>query len=305
MSLIRHQGTASPISARGLGARLIAAALAVAVLAVACAKDGDGEPSGRIVVFGSPGGGSGRGWEVGLIPATGGTVQRLRIADDEFWDLAFSADGSRVAFNPAPGSGGITVMTLKDGRTTVVPNQPSEDAFESIDLAWAPDGKSLAFVNGDRVYTISIDGRDLRELARGSFPTWTPDGKHIVFASGLYRGPDLDIAVIGVDGSGLRFLGRGLFPDVSPSGDEVAYSTRTGVYVQPLAGGAPRLVVPNGFGPVWSPDGRFLAFTRYTDCSSGHGPCSGRVFVVPIEEGEPRPIGPTVGDPRAPEAWIR
>ncbi len=43
----------------------------------------------------------------------------------------------------------------------------------SGDLAWAHGGKSLAFVNGDRVFTISIDGRDFRELARGSFPTWT------------------------------------------------------------------------------------------------------------------------------------
>ena len=307
MSLIRHQGTASPISARGLGARLIAAALAVAVLAVACAKDGDGEPSGRIVVFGSPGGGSGRGWEVGLIPAAGGKVQRLTIVDDEFWDVAFSADGSQVAFNPAPGSDprGITVMTLKDRRTTVVPNQPSQDRFGSYDLAWAPDARSLAFVNGDRIFTISIDGSDLREVARGVFPTWTTDGEHIVFASGLYRGPDLDVAVIRVDGTGLRFLGRGLYPDVSPSGDEVAYSTPVGVFVQPLDGGARRLVVRDGFGPVWSPDGRFLAFTRYTDCSGGHGPCSGRVFVVPVKGGEPRPIGPTVGDPRAPEDWIR
>ena len=303
MSLIRHQGTANPISARGLGARLIAAALAVAVLAVACAKDGDGEPTGRIVVFGSPGGGLGRGWEVGLIPAAGGKVQRLWIVDYVFNDVAFSADANKVAFNAI--HGGIRVMRLEDGYTTLVPNQPSQDGFISGDIAWAPDGRSLAFVNGDRIFTISIDGSDLREVARGVFPTWTPDGEHIVFASGLYRGPDLDIAVIQVDGTGLRFLGRGLYPDVSPSGDEVAYSTPVGVFVQPLDGGARRLVVRDGFGPVWSPDGRFLAFTRYTDCSGGHGPCSGRVFVVPVQGGEPRAIGPTVGDPRAPEDWIR
>lgn len=200
--------------------------------------------------------------------------------------------------------GGITLTTLKDGRTTVVPNQPPQDAFLSIDLAWAPDGRSLAFVNGETIFTISIDGSDLREVTRGSFPSWTQDGEHIVFVSGWDGNTSVgDIGVIGVDGSGLRFLGRGLYPVVSPSGDEVAYSTPTGVFVRPLAGGAPRLVVPNGFGPVWSPDGKFLAFTRHTTC--GHAACSGRVFSTPAERGKPRAIGPTMGDPSGPEDWIR
>lgn len=130
-------------------------------------------------------------------------------------------------------------------------------------------------MNGDRVFTIAIDGSDLRKLGRGSFPTWAPDSEHVVFASGVYRGPELDIAVIRADGTGVRLLGRGLYPDVSPSGDEVAYSTSTGIFVTPFEGGEPRLVVPNGFGPVWSPDGKFLAFTRYTEC--GHAACSGRI----------------------------
>jgi len=280
-------------------AALVAAVLVFPVLVGGCAGNDDG-PTGRIVILGSP--------TMGLIPAVGGQVERLRIGDTEFWDAAFSEDGSQVAFNPAPNvkPGGMTVLNLKDGHTTLIPNQLREDSFESWGLAWAPDGRRLAFVNGDRIFTISIDGSNLRELADGVFPTWTPDGNHIVFASGsFYTGSELDIAVIGVDGVGLRTLGRGLYPDVSPAGDEVAYSTPTGVFVVPFAGGTPRLVVPNGFGPVWSPDGEFLAFTRFTSCpSDGHGVCSGRIFVVAAEGGEPRAIGPTVGDPGPPRGWI-
>jgi Tol biopolymer transport system component len=213
----------------------------------------------------------------------------------------FSPDGSQVAFSSDPD--GVTLMSLKDGDTTVVPNQPPQDRFLSGDLAWAPDGRRLAFVNDETIFTISLDGSDLREVTQGSLPSWTQDGEHIVFVSGWdgSTGGEGDIMVVRGDGTGPRFLVRGLYPDVSPSADEVAYSTPTGVFVLPLAGGTPQLVVPNGFGPVWSPDGEFLAFTRYTTC--GHAACSGRVFVAPVEGGEPRPIGPTTGDPGGPEDW--
>jgi Tol biopolymer transport system component len=288
------------VNAASVRLRIGAFAGAVALVAAAgCAGNDDEAPTGSIVVFGSP--------DVLLVPAAGGKPERFRIADREFWDLAFSDDGSRVAFNPAHGldAGGITVMTLKDGRTTVIPNQPPQDRFFSYDIAWAPDEQSFAFVNGDGVFAISIDGSDLRKLGRGSSPNWTPNGEHVVFASGDNRGDDFDIVVVRADGTDPQTLGRGTYPDVSPSGDEVAYSTPTGILVQPLMGGTPRLVVPNGFGPVWSPDGQFLAFTRYTSCPrDGDGVCSGRVFVVAVEGGEPRAAGPTSGDPPPPRGWI-
>jgi Tol biopolymer transport system component len=202
------------------------------------------------------------------------------------------------------GSRRDAIRTLKSGRTTLVPNQPSQDRFLSGDLAWAPDGRRLAFVNDETIYTISVNGNDLRKVAQGAFPSWTKDGKHIVFVSGWNGNTAVgDIDVSGVDGTGLRSLGRGLYPEVSPAGDDVAYSTPVGVFVRPLARGDPRLVAPNGFGPVWSPDGMFLAFIRYTTC--GEGACSGRVFIVPVKGGTPHAVGPTMGDPGQPGGWIR
>jgi Tol biopolymer transport system component len=282
------------------GLRTCAAAAAIAcVIGAGCAGDDDLAPTGRIVSFGSP--------SVLLVPAAGGIPELLKVADSEFWDVAFSPDGDRVAFNPARGidAGGITVKTLKDAETQLVPNQPPQDLFASYDMEWAPDEKSLAFVNGASVFAISMNGSDLRKLGEGSSPSWTPDGEHVVFAAGDNRSDDLEITVVRADGTGARVLGRGLYPNVSPSGDEVAYSTRTGVFVRPLAGGEARMIVPNGFGPVWSPDGRFLAFTRYTSCpKGGHGVCSGRVFVVAIDGGEPQAVGPLGGDPGPPRQWI-
>jgi Tol biopolymer transport system component len=77
----------------------------------------------------------------------------------------------------------------------------------------------------------------------------------------------------------------------------------THVYVMPLDGGEPRGVTNNGYGPVWSPDGDYLAFTRITQC--GHAVCSGRIFVMPVDDGEARPVRRLIGDPGGAIAWIR
>jgi len=290
LSLRQRHGTSDPMPARRVGAPLIAA-LALAVLAVGCAENGDGQPTGRIVMYDDSG--------VILDPAAGGKAQPFAI--DDAFEVAFTPDASRVAFSSERG---IALMTVRDGRATLIPNQPPQDRFLSGDISWAPDGRSLAFANDETIFTISIDGSDLRDVTRGSQPSWAPDGEHIVFVSDWDVNTGVgDIAVVRVDGTGRRVLGRGDSPAVSPTGDTIAYSTSDGVFVQPLDGGARRLVVRDGFGPVWSPDGSFLAFTRHTSC--GHAACSGRVFVMPVQGGEPRAIGPTMFDPGGPEDWIR
>jgi Tol biopolymer transport system component len=291
LSVVRQQ--ASSWAAAPRLAACLAVALAVAILVAACGGNDDPQPSGRIVLFGSP--------QVGLIPAAGGKMRFLRIGG-AFNSAVFSPDQAQVAFNTDPR--GIAIKTLESGQRILVPNQPSQDRFLSGDIAWARDGKRLAFVNGETIYTISVNGNDLRKLAQGSFPSWTKDGKHIVFVSAWNGNTAVgDIDVIGVDRTGLRSLGRGIYPVVSPNGDDVAYSTPAGVFVRPLSEGDPRLVVPNGFGPVWSPDGKFLAFIRYTAC--GEAACSGRVFTVPVKGGTPHAVGPTMGDPGPPSGWIR
>jgi hypothetical protein len=55
---------------------------------------------------------------------------------------------------------------VKDGRATLIPNQPPQDRFLSCDISWAPDGRSLAFANDETIFTISIDGSELREVTR-------------------------------------------------------------------------------------------------------------------------------------------
>jgi Tol biopolymer transport system component len=71
----------------------------------------------------------------------------------------------------------------------------------------------------------------------------------------------------------------------------------------PLDGGKRRRITDDCYGPVWSPDGDYLAFTRITQC--GHAVCGGHIFVMPAEGGEARPVSRLIGDPGGAIAWIR
>jgi Tol biopolymer transport system component len=57
--------------------------------------------------------------------------------------------------------------------------------------------------------------------------------------------------------------GRSENPEFSPDGRLLAYERSFSIYVASFDGTDRRLVVRNGFEPIWSPDGNKLAFTRY------------------------------------------
>jgi gamma-glutamyltranspeptidase len=70
------------------------------------------------------------------------------------------------------------------------------------DPAWSPDGKRLAVVVLDRIWTMQPDGRDGSELTKspGSErePAWSPDGRRMAFAAD--RGAGFDLYVVNVHG---------------------------------------------------------------------------------------------------------
>jgi Tol biopolymer transport system component len=116
---------------------------------------------------------------------------------------------------------------------------------------WSPDGEQLVFTGFDGgltdLYVVKRDGSDLRRLTNDRYadfhPVWSPDGKTIAFATD--RGPATDfdhlrfsnwrIALYRLDSGAIEILpgmdrGKNINPMWSPDGRAIAFvSDRTGI----------------------------------------------------------------------------
>jgi len=155
------------------------------------------------------------------------------------------------------------------------------------DPVWAPDGKRLAVVILDRIWTTTPDGRDARELTRvpesEREPAWSPDGKHIVFVAD--RGKGFDLYLTDVRGSlperVLDLEGDERTPSWTPDG-RIVFAHRSADEVQwdlflvDPAGPEPDRIPlrltqspDDELQPRVAPDGRRIAFTSNRNSEDG------------------------------------
>ena len=241
---------------------------------------------------------------VSLVSPASGTTRKI-TAPDVVIRADLSPDGRRLAVAALDG---LWVMRRDgSGRRRIY---RAGDVGPS-DLAWSRDGQRLAFVLGDArnsLFTIAADARPPKRVTtRAATPDWGPGGE-IVF---VHR-PEMSSrngtisAVAGAGGRVRTIIARGAWygPRISPDGSRLAFyrNGSKGIYVAPAKGGTARLVVRDGTHPEWSPDGRYLAFTREVSC--GHAMCSSRVFIVPASGGKARARGPAFTD-IGPISWSR
>lgn len=99
---------------------------------------------------------------------------------------SWSHDGRKIAFlRPVQEAASIwTVRSNGTGETKLV-SRPSE----ALDLAWSPDGRSIAFSTGDTISVLAVADGTTRTLVSEtdnnlSSPTWSPDGRKLAYASG-------------------------------------------------------------------------------------------------------------------------
>ncbi len=100
-------------------------------------------------------------------------------------------------------------------------------------------------------------------------PAWSPDGKSIAFAS--RRDGRQRIWIKRVAGEGVEVAitdGEDSAPRYSPDGQRIVFTRRasdgsTALYVVSSLGGEPRKIVENAVDGDWSPDGRWVCFTRW------------------------------------------
>ena len=145
-------------------------------------------------------------------------------------DVAFSADGQRVAYVSVPER---ALWSSKiDGSDRIQLSDPG--VMEAALPRWSPDGTQIVFMartlNTDwRAYLVAAIGQGLRELIPGATagfdPGWSPDGRSIVLSVG----------------------------DLGAISNKISILDRETGKVSPVPGGE------NLFSPRWSPDGRYIA----------------------------------------------
>lgn len=164
-----------------------------------------------------------------VMPSSGGEARRLTDSLARDYDATWTPDGRHVVFvSEREANVDLYQVEVATGQTRRLTTDPQPDTSPSV----SPDGGRIAFLRG-------ANGREVRTLSR-------PGGRERLIAHG-------------------GFLGS---PRWSPDSRWLAYSRRTpaavtNVYVRPEAGG-PEIDVTrwsgSNFGPVWSPDGKRLAF---------------------------------------------
>jgi Tol biopolymer transport system component len=130
--------------------------------------------------------------------------------------------------------------------------RPLADGVAEQAPSWAPDGQRLTASGNGQVLVLDAAGGERRAVTRGAAPAWSPDGAWIAFLDSVPGGARgaRGIFVVRVDGSG-----RG---EISRNREHGSYERVWG----PRPEGEPVS------GLVWSPDSRWIAFSRRFDAGT-------------------------------------
>ena len=188
-------------------------------------------------------------------------------------------------------------------------NRPITLAYQvthssNMDPTFSPDGKEMAYISmlegKEQLFRAGIDGSNPRQLTHDAAdhedPAWSPDGTRIAFV--LVKDGAEQIHLMNADGSGVEALTpqgqRTIHPSWTPDGKGVTYCTDddlkppkkndSDIYTIDVATRKLTKVLTGGVNtyPVWSPDGKKLAFRRML------GETNSEVFVANADGSEAR-----------------
>lgn len=239
---------------------------------------GSWTPDGRYFVFQSFREGRNSVWALAeKAPWLGAAPKPVQLTNGplDFGYPVVSKDGKRIF---VIGSQPRSELVRYDGKSGF---EPYLDGRSIQDLAYSPDGKSMAYVTvpEGELWRSRVNGSERLQLApagmSAALPRWSPDGKQIVF-SGSSSNTNWMAYLISSDGTGLRELipgaksgydptwsadGKSIVLTLNPTDKHTPVVQRPGIAIVDVESGkiSPLPNAEHLFSPRWSPDGRYIA----------------------------------------------
>lgn len=190
----------------------------------------------------------------------------LPVSDGPDLGPSWSKNGLWVAFSSSRDGQGEIYRMRPDGMQV---ERLTDDPAEDTDPSFSPDGRTIAFVSDrtdgvPRLHLMDIDGENVRAVPnppgeRHQRPDWSPDGTRLALQVTMEDG---DYVYLANPGGGWGRVKAGTFPAWASNGDDIYLTRNDSLLVMRTSSGSLRLLLPDGFAPRPSPDGRWVAFVR-------------------------------------------
>jgi tricorn protease len=222
--------------------------------------------------------------------------------------IVYEQFGSVHVFDPASGRQTAVNIHVSGDFPAVRPHYVN--AGEQIQNASiSPTGARAVFETHGEILSVPVEHGDIRNLTNTTGvaerdPAWSPDGKWIAYFSD--ESGEYTLHLRAQDGMGeVRKISLGTPPSFfysptwSPDSKKITYSDkRLNLWYVDLEAGKPVLVDTNpyeagpggGFNSVWSPDSRWIAYTRQLESSLR------AVFVYGLEDKTPHQVTDGLSD---------